>query len=821
MAEGFKSEEYRYLADMSDIPEIPEFITERYDEVERIFLDYLRNSHAPEDEIEKEKTLLHNAFIFAYKAHRNQKRKTGEMYIIHPLAVARILADLEVDAETLAGALLHDTVEDTEADQELLKNIFGESIANMVNGVTKINSSLELVNYDSKEELQATNVRKMVMAMTDDIRVIFIKLADRLHNMRTMKHQTPEKQVEKARETLDIYVPFAGRFGIYKIKWELEDLCLRYLDPDAYYQLVGLVNGKRSDREAFMAKVVTQLNEKLEEYHIKHFDIEGRPKHFFSIYKKMKEKGKTIDEIYDMFACRIIVEEVTDCYTVLGIVHEMYTHIPGRFKDYIAMPKENKYQSIHTTVIGPSGIPFEVQIRTYAMHKIAEYGIAAHWHYKESGDSHEFQADKYDEKISEVRQILDSQNELSDPTAFIEYLKTNIAPEEVFVYTPKGDVIRLPIGSCPIDFAYHIHSGVGNHMHGAKVNGRIVPLSQPLKNADQVEILTSQKIKGPSRDWISIARTTTAKNKINAYFKKEARAENVAVGKEKLEREIERNGFKPEKLIVDKAVDPILARNTFSSIDDLYASIGYGGTSVIKVFGKLRDSYIRSLSPEERQKFGYRVTSDGQVVYRPEEIPIELGKFDQSAMPVKKTGAKNEPPETHPVVEKRPIKIPRNYRSADSVVAVDGLANVATHYSKCCHPVYGDEIVGYITQNKGVGIHKASCQNMVNVIKYKDRSQKDLERFRRLVSCHWLTNARDSVFDTALVITANDRPDLLFDILDSIREEKASIVKVNTVVGDDFIAHIHITVTIVNKAQFDRLVGRIKGVRDVLTVTRK
>ena len=822
MAESYKSEEYKYLADMTQVPEIPEFISERYDEVERIFLDYLRNSHTPEDRIAEEQKLLHDAFIFAYKAHRAQKRKTGEMYIIHPIAVARILADLEVDAETLAGALLHDTIEDTEADLALLTEIFGESVANMVNGVTKINSSLELVNYDSKEELQASNVRKMVMAMTDDIRVIFIKLADRLHNMRTMKHQTPEKQVEKARETLEIYVPFAGRFGIYKIKWELEDLCLRYLDPDAYYELVGLVDGKRSDREAFMANVVTQLTEKLKEYNIKNFDIEGRPKHFYSIYKKMKQKGKTIDEIYDMFACRIIVEEVTDCYTVLGIVHEMYTHIPGRFKDYIAMPKENKYQSIHTTVIGPNGTPFEVQIRTYAMHKIAEYGIAAHWHYKESGDSNEFQADRYDEKISEVRQILDSQNELSDPTAFIEYLKTNIAPEEVFVYTPKGDVIRLPIGSCPIDFAYHIHSGVGNHMHGAKVNGRIVPLSYKLKNADQVEILTSQKIKGPSRDWISIARTTTAKNKINAYFKKEARAENVAVGKERLEREIERNGFRPEDLIVDKAIEPILTRNTFAGVEDLYASIGYGGTSVIKVFGKLRDSYLKSLPPEDRQKLGYRVTTDGQVVYRPEEIPIELGKFDQSATPVKKQTTKTEAIGAKiPEVDSSKIRIPRNYKSADSMVIVDGLENVATHYSKCCHPVYGDEIMGYVTQNKGVGIHKATCQNMLNVIKYKDRSQKDLERYRRIVNCHWLTNARDSVFDIALVITANDRPDLLFDILDNIREEKASIVKVNTIVGDDFIAHIHFTLTIANKAQFDRIVGRIRSVRDVLSVTRK
>ncbi|SCW56501.1 GTP pyrophosphokinase [Ruminococcaceae bacterium YRB3002] len=813
-------DEYRYLSDMNDIPEIPEFIQERFDEVMRIFTNYLNNSNASPEEIESEKKLLHDAFIFAYKAHRNQRRKTGEMYIIHPIAVARILADLEVDAATLAGALLHDTIEDTDADYFLLEKLFGESIANMVNGVTKINSSLELVNYDSKEELQASNVRKMMVAMTDDIRVIFIKLADRLHNMRTMKHQTPEKQVEKARETLDIYVPFAGRFGIYKIKWELEDLCLRYLDPDAYYELVGLVNGKRADREAFMANVVTQLNDKLKEYNIKNYDIEGRPKHFYSIYKKMKEKGKTIDEIYDMFACRIIVEEVTDCYTVLGIVHEMYTHIPGRFKDYIAMPKENKYQSIHTTVIGPNGTPFEVQIRTYAMHKIAEYGIAAHWHYKEAGNSKEFQADKYDTKISEVRQILDSQNELSDPTAFIEYLKTNIAPEEVFVYTPKGDVIRLPIGSCPIDLAYHIHSGVGNHMHGAKVNGRIVPLSYKLKNADQVEILTSQKIKGPSRDWINICRTTAAKNKINAYFKKEARAENIALGKEMLIREIERNGFKPSDLITEKSVEPILKRNTFANIDDLYASIGYGNTSVVKVFGKLRDDYIRGLSPEERQKLGYRIAIDGQVVYRPEEMPIELGKFDQGTSTGKKSG-KNHAGTSEKSEPGSKVTRSRRKKHTDSPVVVEGLENVATHYAKCCHPVIGDKIIGYVTQNKGVGIHKAECQNMAKIVEYKDRSDKDRERFRRIVACHWADEVKSFAFDVAIKIEANDRQDLLYDILDSIREEKASIVKVNTVVGDDFICHISITLTITSKEQFDRIVGRIKGVRDVLEVTRK
>ena len=432
-----EAKEREFLENDEIVPEIPEEYEESFDDILNTYDGYAHAANLEDEEIEEDNALLRKAFIFAFKAHRNQKRKNGVLYIIHPLAVAGILVDLKVDANTLAAALLHDTIEDTAADFNMVSEKFGESVAYLVDGVTKLNLKLDNVIYNSKADIQAENVRKMLLAMTDDIRVIFIKLADRLHNMRTLKFQTPDKQVEKAQETLDIYVPFAGRFGIYRIKWELEDLCLKYLHPDEFNELVTLVRGNRAQREDFMEQVVSEIRSKLEENGITHYDIEGRPKHFYSIYKKMHDKGKTIDEIYDLFACRIIVDEVIECYQVLGIIHEMYQHVPGRFKDYIAMPKENKYQSIHTTVVSHNGTPFEVQIRTFAMHQIAEYGIAAHWHYKEAGNSREYKADRYDRKIDEMRQIIDSQSELTDSGEFLESLKMNIAHDEIFVYTHK------------------------------------------------------------------------------------------------------------------------------------------------------------------------------------------------------------------------------------------------------------------------------------------------------------------------------------------------------------------------------------------------
>ena len=848
--------ERAYLQDDSQKPEIPADLQERFNKIISIYDEYARAANLDEKDIEEDNSEMEKAFIFAYKAHRHQRRKTGEPYITHPVAVALILADLKVDSATIEAALLHDTIEDTIVDDAMVTEKFGPVVCSLVDGVTKLNLSLDNVVYNSKQDIQASNVRKMFIALTDDIRVIFIKLADRLHNMRTLKFQTPEKQIEKAQETLDIYVPFAGRFGIYKIKWELEDLCLRYLHPDDYYELVKLVNGNRAQREDFMEDVVSEIRAKLEENGIEHYDIEGRPKHFYSIYKKMHEKGKTIDEIYDLFACRIIVDEVIECYQVLGIIHEMYQHVPGRFKDYLAMPKENKYQSIHTTVVSHTGTPFEVQIRTFAMHQIAEFGIAAHWHYKETGNSQEFKADRYDTKINEMRQIIDSQNELTDSGEFLESFKMNIAPDEIFVYTPKHEVIKLPKGSCPIDFAYAIHSGIGNHMHGAKVNGRIVPLSYELKNSDIVEIQSSAKlVKGPSRDWASIARSANARSKINAWFKREARADNIAAGRELLTNEITRNGFDPAKLLMHKSIEIILKRNNFQSLDDMFAALGYGSISVSKVFSRLRDDYIRNISEEERRALGYRVTADGNVAYSPNELPIELGKADQTRN-VKGAKSKAAPESSKQVVDYDVAKInalnldphqtaapgtpkgtealsaaasakpsrgartdaARRAQSNDAVV-VNGLDSLVTHISKCCHPVFGDEIIGYVTQEKGVGIHKVSCKNIQNIIKNREKSERDEQKYQRLVSVKWLSKAKFSSYDVQLVVVAMDRNGLLIDVLDKINEEKINIVKLNTVV-DGPEARIFITVNISGREQLDRTCDRILRVKDVVDVIR-
>ncbi len=852
-----EAKERAYLEDDGQVPEIPEEYEDSFSDILNSYDSYANAANLEKEDIEKDNAMLRKAFVFAYKAHRNQKRKNGSLYIIHPLAVAGILADLKVDANTLAAALLHDTIEDTAADFDMVSAKFGEAVANLVDGVTKLNLKLDNVVYNSKTDIQASNVRKMLVAMTDDIRVIFIKLADRLHNMRTLKFQTPDKQIEKAQETLDIYVPFAGRFGIYRVKWELEDLCLKYLHPEEFDKLVTLVRGNRTQREDFMEQVVSEIRAKLEENGITHYDIEGRPKHFYSIYKKMHDKGKTIDEIYDLFACRIIVDEIIECYQVLGIIHEMYQHVPGRFKDYIAMPKENKYQSIHTTVVSHNGTPFEVQIRTFAMHQIAEYGIAAHWHYKEAGDSSEFKADRYDRKMDEMRQLIDSQSELADSGEFLESLKNNIAPDEIFVYTPKHEVIKLPKGSCPIDFAYAIHSGIGNHMHGAKVNGRIVPLTYELNNGEIIEILSSPKhVKGPSRDWIKIVRTANAKSKINAWFKKESRGENIVAGKEQLTNEISRNGFAPEKLLMHKSIENILKRNNFSSLDDMYAAIGYGSINVTKVFSRLRDDYIRNCSDEERAELGYRITADGNIVYSPQDLPFELGKFDQSrtgkgkgkpvtpetskqvaSYDVTKLGVMNTDPhqatsaaairagvkpedlaEQAKQGRKATATAAKRTHSSDEVV-VDGLEAIVTHISKCCHPVYGDDIIGFITREKGVGIHKTSCKNILNIINKKGESVKDDERYQRLVTVHWQSKAKFSSYDVQLIVCATDRNRLLLDVLDKINEEKINIVKLNTVVdGTD--AKIYVTVNISGKEQLDRTISRIETVRDVTEVIR-
>lgn len=808
MADEQVLDERKYLMDMDDVPQIPDFIQEKFDSVMDLFTSYASRAHLEEGVLGKEQELIRRSFIFAFKAHRNQKRKNGELYIVHPIATAEILAELEVDAESLAAAFLHDTVEDTMADYDMLKEIFGETISTLVDGVTKLNK----ISSHSKEEMQAENTRKMLIAMTKDPRVILIKLADRLHNMRTMQYQTPEKQVEKARETLDIYAPFAEKFGVFKIKWELEDLCLRYLDNDGYYELVGLISSKRSEREAFMAHVISEISEKLKDEGMEHYDVDGRPKHFYSIYKKMHDnKHNDINHIYDMFACRIIVDSVSDCYRALGIVHSMYVPLPGRFKDYIANPKENGYQSLHTTVKRHGGksfgeTTFEVQIRTTSMHVEAEYGIAAHWHYKEAGNSKAFKEDIYDEKIKWVRQFLDAQRDSDDPKDFMELLKNNIVPNEVFVFTPKGKIVRLPSGSCPIDFAYAIHSGIGNHMHGAKVNGRIVPLSYQLKSGDEVEVLSSDKIKGPSRDWVKIVKTASARSKINNWFKKQDRDENIEIGKARLEREIEQNGFTTNQLLIVDNIKIVLDRLSCNSVDDLYAAIGYGSLQVGKVFGRLRDEYIKTLSEEERLAMGYRTASDGKVVYyMPDKMPEELGKGDGIRTP--------QSPDR---------------RNSDGSIIIDGLSHPLLRIANCCHPVPGDEIIGYVTQSDGVTVHKASCPNIVHIKSVKDRSDKDRHKFERLIGASWNDGRKtknNGSFESNVVMLAQDcNLTLLFaDVSAIFSDEHVEIhdIKQPKKISNGEFTEFVVTAGFRNRDQLDRVMNRLKNLSYVTNVFRK
>ena len=734
-----------------------------------------------------------DAYEYARAAHEQQRRVTGEPYITHPLATAEILTELEVDADTLIAALLHDTIEDTGISYDEIATRFGEDVAALVDGVTKLGR----IPYSSKEEIQAENFRKMFLAMAKDIRVVLIKLADRLHNMRTMKHMTPEKQLEKARETLDIYAPLAHRLGIYKIKWELEDLCLRYIDRNAYYELVGSISQKRSEREQYLEDVVVQLQQKISEMGIK-ADIEGRPKHFYSIYRKMKTQDKELEQIYDLFATRIIVNTVADCYAVLGLVHELYKPMPGRFKDYIAMPKPNMYQSLHTTVIGPKGIPFEVQIRTLAMHRTAEYGIAAHWRYKEGGSqAGHAAADSFEGKLTWLRQLLDWQKDMRDAGEFMETLKSGLVADEVFVFTPKGEVRSLPAGSVPIDFAYNIHSGIGNRMYGAKVNGRIVPLTYELKNGDIVEILTSEKVHGPSRDWLKIVKSTSARNKISQWFKKEMREENVVRGKEIVEREIKKTGFTTAQLLRHDYLEPLFRRYTLNTLDDLYAAIGYGGLSAGKIVPRLRDEHIRNLPEDERIRLGYRISSSGQVVYSPQTTPLEEEDGSQSL--------------THK---------PRARANAryDQGIVVKGIDNCLVRLSRCCSPVPGDPIIGFVTRGKGVAVHRMDCSNIRQLMANVGTSST-AEKASRLIDVAWAKES-NSTYQVELKIIARDRRHLLADVSNAIAEEKVSILSGKITAMKDVTATLIMTIEVSSQNQFDRVMGRIKAIRDVIEVHR-
>ncbi|MFY9277147.1 MAG: bifunctional (p)ppGpp synthetase/guanosine-3',5'-bis(diphosphate) 3'-pyrophosphohydrolase, partial [Clostridium sp.] len=650
--------------------------------------------------------MVDKAYNLAFEAHKEQKRDSGEPYIIHPIEVATILAELGMDTSTIVAGLLHDVIEDTEYTYDDIKNLFGEEVANLVSGVTKITK----MEYKSKEEQQADNFRKMLLAMADDIRVIIIKLADRLHNMRTLKYRKKEKQKKTAMETLDIYAPLAHRLGISKIKWELEDLSFRYLHEEEYYDLVKQVAEKRTEREIYIKKIIEEMYNKLEEAGIDS-DIDGRPKHFFSIYKKMVTKNKSIEQIFDLTAIRVLVNTVKDCYEVLGIVHTIYKPIPGRFKDYIAMPKPNMYQSLHTTVIGPQGKTFEIQIRTFEMHRTAEYGIAAHWKYKEGDNNGETKEKNFESKLVWLRDMLEFQKETADAQEFIEGFKIDLFTDEIFLFTPKGVVIDLPNGATPIDFAYRIHTDIGNKCVGAKVNGKIVPLDYKLKTGEIVEVLTSNNAKGPNMDWLNIAKSNQAKSKIRSWFKKAKKEENISKGKELFEKELKKQGVHFADIAKGETYEKFVKRNNINGMDDLYALIGLGAISASSFIWKLKD---------ENQSKDEKVIEEN----------------------------------TNKIIEDNISKAQRNKIDQTVGITVKGVDNLMIRFAKCCNPVPGDDIMGYITKGRGISVHRADCGNLKNLI---------MEDGDKVVDVSWGTS-NGRAYIAEIQVKAEDRSGLLTDI---------------------------------------------------------
>ena len=708
----------------------------------------------PEDDMD----MVRRAYAFAEKAHAHQVRKSGDPYFCHPCAVAVILTDLMLDATTIAAGLLHDCVEDVEGvTQQLIEKEFGSEVALLVDGVTKL-SQLDFAN---REEAQAETLRKMFLAMAKDIRVVLIKLADRLHNMRTLKWQKPERQVPIARETLDIYAPLAHRLGVYTVKWELEDLALRYIDPEGYYELVRLVGMKREEREQLIAQVTQELKARLVEAGIR-CEIDGRPKHFYSIYKKMKNQNKTFDQINDLIAVRVLVNTKQDCYFALGIVHTMWPQVPGRFKDYISMPKANMYQSLHTTVVN-QGRPFEVQIRTFEMHRTAEYGIAAHWRYKEGKA-----ADELDTKLSWLRRILDWQSDAKDPGDFSELLKFDLFADEVFVFTPKGDVVCLPIGATPLDFAYRIHSAVGNRCIGAKVNGRIVPLSHQLDTGDFVEVMTSSSSHGPSRDWLNIVKTSEAKAKIRAWLKKEQREENIVHGKEMLEREAKRLGYTMSQLSKPELVESLYKRYSVQSYDDVCAMVGFGGLSTIQVLNRLVDEYKKTLKPEEL------------AAQLPDSKP-----------------AQEEPPKRQP-------------SSSSNGVIVKGESGMLVRFAKCCSPLPGDSIIGYITRGRGVSVHRADCVSLKDPGVEKDR----------LIEVEWENQSASATYEAELRIICYNRTGLLAElsVLFASMEVPVSAISAHTLKDNTFI--FHVSLIIKNTQQLSKIIKELNKWPDIIEASR-
>ncbi len=713
--------------------------------------------------------LIAHAYDVAEEMHRGQIRKSGEPYLIHPMAVAEILADLGMDEETIVAGLLHDVVEDTSYTEEEMIVDFGNDVAMLVDGVTKLAS----LKFESKEERQAENLRKMFLAMSKDIRVLIIKLSDRLHNLRTINYMTHDKIIEKCRETIDIYAPLAARLGMYAIKMELEDIALKFLEPEAYYDLAEQVSQRKDEREDAINDVVERINNALKDIDV-HYDIYGRSKHFYSIYKKMKYQHKTLDEIFDLMAVRIIVDSVKDCYAVLGLVHTMWTPIPGRFKDYIAMPKPNMYQSLHTTVVGDNGKPFEIQIRTYEMHKIAEYGIAAHWKYKEGITS-----DKEEVNLSWLRQALEWQKDASDPKEFMESLKMDLFSSQVFVFTPNGDVIELPAGATPLDFAFKIHSDVGYKCVGAKDNGKMVTIDHPLENGDIVEIVTNPNAVGPSIDWLKIAKSSSARNKIRQWLKKENKTDAVDKGKDLIDRYIRKKGFDPRELLKNAFVNKAVKALGYKNSDELYTQLSNGGTLQNKLMNIL-------IGYEEEEKHAEAAEKEQTLLQNLHEISERAQRRAQNARKMRKN-------------EKSGVK-------------VEGVDNLMIRMARCCNPVPGDDIVGFITKGRGISVHRKDCDNL------KSLPPKERARF---IDVTWdIDNAPDKSFNAELTLIAKDQKSMISSISKICEDLDVNISGLNAKANKDETVIINLNLSIQNKEQMEKIIRSLKNVPGIMEAYR-